>query len=493
MVPVSQIVTTPEQFAAWAGEYRTAPVACRLTGVGRTPIEVFRACKLVSRHCFILESLEDAEATGRYTFIGYDPSLELACKDGALSLRGGVDWQIAVDSPAPTIAKVLADNAGPRVEGLPPFTGGLAGYFSFDFFAYAEPSLRLRADDEEGFRDVDLMFFDKVIAFDHLTGVVWLIATAKLDAPEQNYRRALRTLDDMALLVCDGELAEMAPLRTAGPVEALFDLEGFTQAVDRAKQHIFAGDVFQVVLSNRWRVAATGSLFETYQLLRRSNPSPYLFYFSSDDLELAGASPETLVRLTGDEVVTYPLAGTRPRGATADEDRRLETELLGDEKELAEHVMLVDLGRNDIGKIAQIGSVEVRDYLTVQRFSHVMHLASAVTGKVRAGVTALDVIAAVLPAGTLSGAPKIRACQIIDDIEGVKRGVYGGAIGYLSTTGDLDTCIAIRLAYAKGGKVYLRAGAGIVADSVPETEYAETINKLRAVSEALHIEQGGGS
>jgi len=482
---ISNLVTSLDDICSWAGSYRTAPVALRCTEVGRTPTEVFLACKKISHHCFILESLEDAEATGRYTFIGYDPGLELTCKDGLLTIRSGADFQMRVDSPAPYISQVVCDNHGPRVPSLPPFTGGLAGYISFDYIKYSEPSLRLDAEDEEGFRDVDLMLFDKIIAFDHLTGEVFLIVTVKLDAIDENYHRGLRDLDDMARLVSEGPLATMEPLSTTGDFEPLFTAGGFAGVVDAAKKHIYEGDIFQVVPSNRLRAPARGSLFETYQLLRRTNPSPYMFYFSSDDLEIAGASPETLVKLTGDEVVTYPLAGSRPRGRTEEEDRRLEAELLADEKELAEHNMLVDLGRNDIGRISRIGTVRVRDYMKVLRFSHIMHLGSAVTGQIRPDATAMDVIDAILPAGTLSGAPKIRACQIINDLEGVRRGIYGGAIGYISTTGDLDTCIAIRLAYKKGGKVYVRAGCGIVADSQADKEYEETVNKMRAVLEAL--------
>ncbi|MDR0848302.1 MAG: chorismate-binding protein, partial [Propionibacteriaceae bacterium] len=442
-----QILTDGEHVARWAETFRTAPVAARLTGLDRTALEVFLACKAISRHCFILESLEDAEDSGRYTFIGYDPVMELTCKDGTLTIHSGADVEMEVDSPAPYITKVVADTLGPRVEGLPPFTGGLAGYISFDYLTYAEPSVRLDAEDEENFRDIDLMLFDKVIAFDNLTNEVFLIATIKLDLWQENYNRALRTLDDMASLVTDGALLTPQPLQVTGEFEALFDKDGFADVIARAKNHIYEGDIFQVVLSNRLRAPAVGNLFDTYTLLRQTNPSPYMFYFSSDDLEIAGASPETLVKLTGEDVVTFPLAGTRPRGKTEEEDSQAEADLLADEKELAEHNMLVDLGRNDVGKIAQIGTVEVRDYLSVLRFSHVMHIGSAVTGKVRPGVSAMDVVDAVLPAGTLSGAPKIRACEIINDLEGIKRGVYGGAIGYISSTGDLDTCIAIRLAY----------------------------------------------
>ena len=482
----SQLIIDQHSVQEWAADYRTAPVVIKLTGVERTAIEVFLAMKKINLHCFILESAEDADATGRYTFIGVDPLLELACKDGFLTMRGMVDYEAFVDSPTPYISQVMADNRGPRIEGLPPFTGGLAGYISFDYIKYCEPSLRLDAADEERFRDVDLMLFNKVIAFDHHTDEVYLMRTIALDNVDDNYAIALGCLDEMSYLITDGELADLPALRTTSPFEPLFTQEEFIDVVAKAKDYIYEGDIFQVVPSNRLRASAEGSLFETYQLLKETNPSPYMFYFSSPEIELAGASPETLVKLTGDEVITYPLAGTRPRGATAEEDAKLEAELLADEKEIAEHTMLVDLGRNDIGKIADIGTVKVKDLMKVLKFSHVMHIGSVVSGRIREGLTAMDAIEAVLPAGTLSGAPKIRACEIINELEGVKRGVYGGAIGYISNTGDMDTCIAIRLAYKKGGTVYTRAGCGIVADSVAETEYEETVNKMKAVMNAIN-------
>ena len=261
--------------------------------------------------------------------------------------------------------------------------------------------------------------------------------------------------------------------------------------VQKGKDYIKEGDIFQVVLSNRMEADMEGSLLDTYRVLRTSNPSPYMFYFSSEDVEIAGASPETLVKLENDKLYTFPLAGTRKRGETEAEDQRLEQELLADPKELAEHNMLVDLGRNDIGKISRIASVEVVKYMEIERFSHVMHIGSTVTGTIREDKDAVDAVDAILPAGTLSGAPKLRACEIINELEDNKRGIYGGAIGYLDFTGNLDTCIAIRLAFAKNGKVYVRSGAGIVADTVPEKEYEECINKAKAVMNALKEADGG--
>ena len=295
----------------------------------------------------------------------------------------------------------------------------------------------------------------------------------------------------MKQLIQSGEMAEEIPGRCTSEFRALFNQKQYCSMVEKAKHYIREGDIFQVVLSNRMEADYEGSLLDTYRVLRTVNPSPYMFYFSSDDMEIAGASPETLVKLENKTLHTFPLAGTRSRGATEAEDQRLEQELLADEKECSEHNMLVDLGRNDIGKISEFGTVEVEKYMSIQRFSHVMHIGSTVKGTIRKGLDAIDAVDSILPAGTLSGAPKIRACEIINELENNKRGIYGGAIGYLDFTGNLDTCIAIRIAYKKNGKVFVRSGAGIVADSVPQKEYQECINKAKAVINALATAQGG--
>jgi anthranilate synthase component 1 len=432
-----------------------------------------------------LESLEDESATGRYTFLGFDPSLELTCQDGRLRLNAGAQFEIATTDPAPYIRKVLADNRSPRVDGLPPFTGGLVGYFAYDYIRYSEPTIDVGAVDIEGFRDVDLMLFDKIIAFDRLTATITIVVNVATDAIDQNYHRALTEIDRIRSIIEHGEPATPPQLKLTSPWRALFDRAAYAAMVETAQRHITDGDIFQVVLSNRLECEAEGSLFETYRRMALSNPSPYMFYFSSDDIELAGAAPETLVRLRGDLLETFPLAGTRGRGSTPEEDAALERDLLADPKELAEHNMLVDLGRNDIGRIARFGTVAVKNYLAIQRFSHVMHIGSTVQGRIRPDRDALDAITALLPAGTLSGAPKIRACQLIGELEGCRRGIYGGAVGYLSLTGDMDTCIGIRLAFKKNGHVFIRSGAGIVADSVPDTEYEECRRKLAAVEQAL--------
>jgi len=475
-----------DEVRAYARDFKAVPVYRTLPEDTRDPLELFRVLKRLSRHCYLFESLEDPEQWGRYTFLGYDPTAEITCTNGLLHIKNGASVEVQTREPGRYIAQVLASYTSPRLPNVPPFTGGLVGYFGYDYVTYAEPSLNLDASDEEGFKDVDLMLFDKVIAYDHLTHCIYLIATVRTDALEENYHKALRELDAMAQLVAHGEAGSIEPLRLTGPFEALFDEPQYCAMVQRAKHYIREGDIFQVVLSNRLVAPATGSLFDTYRVLRRINPSPYMFYFASDDIEIAGASPETLAKLSSGTAYTFPLAGTRPRGATPEEDAALEYALLHDAKELAEHNMLVDLGRNDLGRVSAFGTVTVEDYLGVARFSHVMHIGSTVRGTLAAEKDALDVVDAILPAGTLSGAPKIRACEIINELEDNKRGIYGGAIGYLAFTGDMDTCIAIRLAFKKNGRVFVRSGAGIVADSVPATEYAECRNKIQAVIDALY-------
>ena len=298
-------------------------------------------------------------------------------------------------------------------------------------------------------------------------------------------------LDEMERLIRSRAKADFRPLVLKEEFRPAKEKEEYAAMVERAKEYIREGDIFQVVLSNPMTAEAEGSLFDTYRVLRTTNPSPYMFYFSSDDIEVAGASPETLAKMAGGRLFTFPLAGTRPRGKTKEEDQALEEELLSDEKELAEHNMLVDLGRNDLGKISVPGTVHVEKYMGIERFSHVMHIGSTVSGRIREDRDSVDVVDAILPAGTLSGAPKIRACEIIAELEGRKRGIYGGAVGYLDFAGNIDTCISIRLAYKKNGRVCVQSGAGIVADSVPEKEFEECMNKAGAVLQALRTAEGG--
>ena len=472
-------------------EFQIIPISMELYSDLLTPIEVLRKLKNVSKHCYLLESAEDNQNWGRYTFLGYDPKLELTCVDGKVTITAGTKITMETKHPKEQIKQIIEENKSPRFSYLPTFTGGLVGYFSYDYIKYAENSLDLDAEDTEGFRDVDLMLFDKVIAFDHYRQKIILIVNAKCSDIETEYHRALLELESMKNLILKGKAKEEQPGKLKTDFKMLFQEKEYCSIVEKAKNYIREGDIFQVVLSNRMEAEYEGSLLNAYRVLRTTNPSPYMFYFSIDDLEIAGASPETLVKLEDGVVHTFPLAGTRPRGKTPEEDERLEKELLADEKECAEHNMLVDLGRNDIGKISEFGSVKVEKYMSIERFSAVMHIGSTVSGKVRKDVHTLDAIDAILPAGTLSGAPKIRACEIINELENNKRGIYGGAIGYIDFTGNLDTCIAIRIAYKKNGKVFIRSGAGIVADSVPKKEYEECLNKAKAVKMAIQGAEGG--
>ena len=479
---------------AASGNYKRIPVCRELLSDRFTTIEVMRTLRAASGHCFLLESAEAHQQWGRYSFLGYAPTLEITCMNGKVKIRRGNDIrsgrkgdveEITGESPQQVIRKILNEYKSPKMMGMPPFTGGLVGYFSYDYICYSEPSLHLGGEDAESFQDVDLMLFDKVIAFDNYKQKLILICGVQTDDLENSYCLAEQELADMVKLLESGVKAYFPPIRLKKEMKPCFSRERYTAMVEKAKHYIREGDIFQVVLSNPMEAEAEGSLFDAYRILRTTNPSPYMFYFTSDDIELVGASPETLVKLEDGTLHTFPLAGTRPRGKTGEEDERLEQELLADEKELAEHNMLVDLGRNDIGKISKIGSVRVEKYLSIERFSHVMHIGSTVAGQIREDRDTVDAVDAILPAGTLSGAPKLRACEIIDELEGRKRGVYGGTIGYLDFTGNLDTCIAIRLAFRKNGRVTVRSGAGIVADSVPDKEFEECCNKAKAVVNAI--------
>lgn len=471
---------------AKTGKYDVVPVSCEILSDFTTPIETIRILKNASTHAYMLESAQADEKWGRYTFLGFDPKLEITCINGEITYG---DKTEKTDDPSKIIREIMSHFRSPRLPYLPSFTGGLVGYFSYDYLGYAEPTAKRDVIDTENFKDVDLMLFDKVIAFDHVRQKLIFITNMSLEDIDEGYKEATEELEALADLVRNGVKAEENDGKLLSEVTPLFSKEEYCAMVEKAKRHIHEGDIFQIVLSNRLSASFEGSLLNTYRILRTINPSPYMFYFAGTDVEVAGASPETLVKLEDGVLHTFPLAGTRPRGKTEEEDRRLEAELLADEKELAEHNMLVDLGRNDLGKISKFGTVEVEKLRSIERYSHVMHIGSTVRGDITEGYDALDAIEAVLPAGTLSGAPKIRACQLIGDLENNKRGIYGGAIGYIDFTGNMDTCIAIRIAYKKNGKVFVRSGAGIVADSVPEKEYEECLNKARAVLNSLTLAQ----
>ena len=483
-----KVVPSIEEVREFAktGKYDVVPVSCEILSDFTTPIETIRILKNASTHAYMLESAQSDEKWGRYTFLGFDPKLEITCINGEITYG---DKTEKTDNPSKIIREILSHFKSPRLPYLPSFTGGLVGYFAYDFLGYVEPTAKCDVNDTENFKDVDLMLFDKVIAFDHVRQKLILITNMTLEDVDAGYQEAIDDLNGLIDLLKNGAKSDEPEGRLLGEVTPLFSKEEYCAMVEKAKNYIHEGDIFQIVLSNRLSAPFEGSLLNTYRILRTVNPSPYMFYFAGTDVEVAGASPETLVKLENGVLHTFPLAGTRPRGKTEEEDKNLEIELLADEKELAEHNMLVDLGRNDLGKISKFGTVEVEKLRSIERYSHVMHIGSTVRGQIADGYDALSAIEAVLPAGTLSGAPKIRACQLIGELENNKRGIYGGAIGYIDFTGNMDTCIAIRIAYKKNGKVFVRSGAGLVADSVPEKEFEECLNKAKAVISSLNLAQ----
>ena len=476
---------------AETNRYNIIPISYEIFSDIKTPIETLKILKNVSRHCFILESVEDSKKWGRYTFLGFEPKLEFTCANGQLSIKNSEIVKIKTSHPSEYIRDILNQYKSPKFDYLPPFTGGFVGYFSYDYVKYSEPDLKLDALDEEKFKDADIMLFDKVIAFDHFKQKIFIIVNIKCDHFESEYEKGITEIKRLINLITNGKPIENKPSKITSEFRSLFTKEQYCDMVKKSKEYIKNEEISQVVLSNRIDADFEGSLFDTYRVLRTINPSPYMFYFGSDDLEIAGASPETLVKLKDGKLYTFPIGGTRPRGQNNEEDAKFEKELLADPKELSEHDILVDSSKEDLNKISRPGSVHVDEYMAIVKYSHVMHIGSMVSGDIREDQDALDALNAILPAGTLSGAPKLYAMQIINELENNKRGIYGGAIGYLDFTGNMDTCIAIRIAFKKNGKVFVRSGAGIVAESVPEKEYEECINKAKAVINALKYAEGG--
>ena len=470
--------------------YKRIPIAYEIFSDIITPIELLKKLKNISKHCYSLESVENSEKWGRYSFLGYDPILEFTCENNIITINEDLNSKDSVfktesNDPSKFIKEIIQENKSPNLPGLPSFTGGLVGYFAYDYIKYTEPTVNLNSKNQDNFKDIDLMLFDKVIAFDNFKQKIIIIVNIKTDDLEENYKKGIKDIKTIVDLIKNNKTVEIKSLNLKTDFKPLFSKNQYCEMVEKSKNYIKDGEIFQIVLSNKFEAEIEGSLLDTYRILRTSNPSPYMFYFSSDNIEIVGASPETLVKVENRQITNCPLAGTRPRGETDAKDLILEKELLKDEKELAEHNMLVDLGRNDVGKISEMGSVSVDKYLSVEKFSHVMHIESRITGTLREDLDELSAIDSILPAGTLSGAPKIRACQIIDELENNKRGIYGGAIGYIDFSGNIDTCISIRLAYAYKNKVFIRSGSGIVADSIPEMEFDESINKTKAVINAL--------
>ena len=479
---------------AIAPGYDIVPVYMEILSDVRTPISVLKALKQVSSHTYLLESADNSNHWGRYSFLGYDPKIELFCKNHKMTIKDGTTRTFECSDPAAEIRNILSQYKSPRLEELPTFTGGFVGYFSCEYIRYIEPTLDFPTPDDDFamVNDVDLMLFDKVIAFDHYKNKIYLIANISTNDLERNYNKAELELKTLADLVVNGKEADVPKGVLKTEFTSEFTKDEFEAVVKKTQYYIKEGDIFQCVVSNRREAEFEGSLLNAYRVLRTLNPSPYMFYLSGGDVELTGASPETLVKLTDGKMYTFPIAGTMRRGKNEAEDLAIEEKLINDEKELAEHNMLVDLGRNDLGKISKFGSVKVEALHMLQRFSHVIHITSTVSGDIQDGKDALDAIGATLPAGTLSGAPKIRAIEILHELEKSPRGVYGGAVGYIDFSGNMDVCIGIRMAMNKGGKVYVRAGAGIVRDSVPESEYNETLIKgqsmISAITSAQEVE-----
>ncbi|MDE7297750.1 MAG: anthranilate synthase component I [Lachnospiraceae bacterium] len=471
-----------EQARQYEKDYNLIPVSREIYADVITPITLLRRLSQVDDRFYLLESVEGGKRWGRYSFLGFSPLLQLTCRRRQVTVRSGAIETTAPGEGLAALREYLNRYRAPQIEGLPSFAGGFVGYFSYELIGHAEPNLKLQ---ESEFPEYDLMMFDKVIAYDHLKQKIVVIANYAAKDGEKGYRAAELELGKMLQLIL-----EEGPLpREEAPEAPEFvcnvSREQYCAMVEKTKHYIREGDIFQGVISRKFTAEYRGSLLNAYRVLRTTNPSPYMYFIQNGDLQIAGTSPETMVKLSSGRLTTFPVAGTRPRGATKEEDEALERELMADEKELAEHNMLVDLARNDIGKIAEYGSVEVEEYMQLHRFSKVMHIASVVTGQLRSDKDGCDTVSALLPAGTLSGAPKFRACEIIGELEPEARGVYGGAIGYLDFSGNLDVCIAIRTAVKYGGRVSVQAGAGIVADSVPENEYQECANKAGAVIEAI--------
>ena len=477
-----------------ASEYSVIPVCREVFADITTPISLLRKIAELSDRYYLLESIEGGENWGRYSFLGYDPVLLVTCKDGTVTIKkeasetepsssaGERETVFSTDKPYDVLRNILRDYQAPKLQGLPPFTGGFVGYFAYGMIGYAEPSLHITKGENN---DFELMLFDTVIAYDHLKQKITIVVNMKTDHVMENYGKACAKLEKIAQMIAEAKPLTKSVSSDRPSFRCSVTKEKFCSMVEKTKEYIVDGDIFQAVISRQFVSDYHGSLLNAYRVLRTTNPSPYMVYLHMNDMEIMSTSPETLVRLKDGRLTTFPVAGSRPRGATPEEDRKLEEELLADEKELSEHNMLVDLGRNDLGKIAKFSSVEVTGYQMIHRYSRIMHICSEVEADIRPEHDALSAIEAVLPAGTLSGAPKIRACEIIEELETVPRGIYGGALGYIDFTGNMDTCIAIRMAVKKNGKVTVQAGGGIVADSIPEKEYEESANKAKAVIHAI--------
>jgi len=485
-----------QQFSQLAREATLVPVAKVVSADLLTPVSAFLAFAEKEPESFLLESVEGGEKIGRYTFLGVRPYMRVTARGSEIRVRRGRREQVQSGNVFALVKELLSQHRSAQVPGLPPFTAGAVGYFAYDVVRQLE-NIGKRAKDDLHAPDCVLMFFDRLLAFDHLRHQIYLIATADVrrESPKKAYARALADIAGMERKLAAGPrritwLQRAGKPRAALKVRASTGQSAYENSVRRAKEYIAAGDIFQVVLSRRVDFEPGVSPFDLYRALRSVNPSPYMYFLRFGDMHVLGSSPEMLVRVTGRKLEYRPIAGTHPRGRDEAEDTRLEQQMRQDEKERAEHVMLVDLGRNDLGRVSEYGSVKVSDLMYVERYSHVMHLVSAIEGTLRNDLNALDAFAACFPAGTLSGAPKVRAMQIIEELEPTRRGVYGGSVLYADFAGNLDSCIAIRTMFLQGKRAYLQAGAGIVADSDPSREYEEAVSKSMAALKAAEIARG---
>jgi anthranilate synthase component 1 len=505
-----QIQPSRKEFLTLAKAHTLVPVYRTLTADLETPVSAFLRAAWQERECFLLESVEGGEQVGRYTFIGLNPYKRIVARGRCITITEGKRTVALEGDIFAVLREALGGHKPARLAGMPPFTSGAVGFFAYDAVRQIErlPDL---ARDELGVPDACLLFFDEVLAFDHVRKQIWLMVTADVTllAPEKAYANAALRLGKLEKRLAR-PLPKLRSARGDGKLKVKYRTRkrDFLAAVERTKEYIAAGDVFQAVLSQRFDMEPGLDTFQVYRALRTVNPSPYMYFLrctpdgalgapvkelkksskkkiAAEALELAGSSPELLVRVHDGKVEYRPIAGTRRRGSSEAEDLALEKEMISDEKERAEHVMLVDLGRNDVGRVSEFGSVKVDRLMFVERYSHVMHIVSTIEGRLNSELTAVDALRACFPAGTLSGAPKVRAMEIIEELEPARRGTYGGAVLYADFSGNLDSCIAIRSLLAKHGKGYVQAGAGIVADSVPELEHQESLNKAQAVIRAI--------
>ncbi len=487
-----------KEFARLARTATLVPVVKSVSADLLTPVSAFLAIAEKEPHAFLLESVERGEQIGRYTFLGARPYMRLRARGSAIEIERGRRRERHEGNIFEFVKLLLSEHQPAALPGIPPFAGGAVGYFSYDVVRQLE-KIGEHAKDDLSLPDCELMFFDRLLAFDHLRHQIHIVAAADVtrESPRLAYDRAVRDIAGLERKLAAG----LSPAMWRRPsqvkvgklkIHASTSRAKFLRSVERCKEYIAAGDIFQVVLSQRLDFVPGIGPFDLYRALRQVNPSPYLYFLRMGETQVLGSSPEMLVRVTGRKLEYRPIAGTHPRGRDEAEDLRLEQAMRSDEKERAEHVMLVDLGRNDLGRVSEYGSVKVKDLMYVERYSHVMHLVSALEGRLRKDLSALDAFAACFPAGTLSGAPKVRAMQIIEELEPVRRGIYGGSVLYADFAGNLDSCIGIRTMVMQGKHAYLQAGAGIVADSDPASEFQESMNKARAVLRAVEVARSSG-